>query len=97
MPGSVSVLGLMNDHDGRVRLLIDREAWAEVDALVVGMLAVPAPTPLLSHRSVPPLIAVVAIIATAILPVAIFPVAIFPVAIFPVAIFTVAHPTTPAE
>ena len=59
----------------------------EVDALVVGMLAVPAPTPLLSHRSVPPLIAVVAIIATAILP----------VAIFPVAIFTVAHPTTPAE
>ena len=24
-PGSVSVLGLMNDHDGRVRLLIDRD------------------------------------------------------------------------
>ena len=24
-PGSVSVLGLMNDHNGRVRLLIDRD------------------------------------------------------------------------
>ena len=28
-PGSVSVLGLMNDADGRVRLLIDRDVLAE--------------------------------------------------------------------
>ena len=25
LPGAVSVMGLMNDHAGRVRLLIDRE------------------------------------------------------------------------
>ena len=29
MPGSVSVLGLMNDRDGRVRLVIDRDVLAE--------------------------------------------------------------------
>lgn len=26
-PGSVSIMGLMNDHDHRVRLLVDREIY----------------------------------------------------------------------
>ena len=30
-PGSVSVLGLMNDHEGRVRLLVDRELLDAAD------------------------------------------------------------------
>ena len=46
-PGSVSVLGLMNDHDGRVRLLIDRDLLQ--DAYLCCHRSSAAPCPAAAH------------------------------------------------